>query len=251
MTLLHPGRILASVVEPQNGYIKHVSKDGLTKSKTSIKVECPQCGATYVIQFPKPTFVVAILDSGDMLIQKLCPIITGGVCVGSIYWTMVTFGAVTVMQTYGHDRSVIVMERADPMVLLVSLPLIPIGLIIGQMIRWEETALHFLRVTVPKTPVVRSIMPSFAYRPDHTGIQSGIPPMTDPISLTRIFCGALFFPTVATFLGASLYKSVPSQFKRTLLGGLTFAVVKGLLKIYHKQHQYIRQCQKQILDHHE
>ena len=72
--------------------------------------------------------------------------------------------------------------------------------------------------------------------------------MTDPISLTRIFCGALFFPTVATFLGASLYKSVPSQFKRTILGGLTFVVVKGLLKIYHKQHQYIRQCQKQIID---
>ena len=111
--------------------------------------------------------------------------------------------------------------------------------------------LHFLRVSVPKTPIVRSIMPSFAYRPDHTGIQSRIPPMTDPISLTRIFCGALFFPTVATFLGASLYKSVPSQFKRTILGGLTFVVVKGLLKIYHKQHQYIRQCQKQILDHNE
>ena len=111
--------------------------------------------------------------------------------------------------------------------------------------------LHFLRMTVPKTPVVRSIMPSFAYRPNHQGIQSRIPPMTDPISLTRIFCGALFFPTIATFLGASLYKSVPSQFKRTLLGGLTFAVVKGLLKIYHKQHQYIRTCQKQILDHQE
>lgn len=225
--------------------------DEKQKGNTSVKVECPQCGTTYVIRFPKPTFVVAILDSGDMLIQKLCPIITGGVCVGSIYWTMVTFGAVTVMQTVGHDRSLVVMERADPMLLLVSLPLVPVGLIIGQMVRWEETVLHFLRMTVPKTPVVRSIMPSFAYRPNHQGIQSRIPPMTDPISLTRIFCGALFFPTIATFLGASLYKSVPSQIKRTLLGGLTFAVVKGLLKIYHKQHQYIRTCQKQILDHQE
>ena len=64
----------------------------------------------------------------------------------------------------------------------------------------------------------------------------------------RDFCGALFFPTVATFLGATLYKNVPSQFKRTLLGGLTFAAIKGVLKIYHKQHAYIRQCQKQILD---
>ena len=69
--------------------------DEKQKGNTSIKVECPQCGSTYVIKFPKPTFFVAILDSGDRLIQKLCPIITGGVCVGSIYWTMVTFGAVT------------------------------------------------------------------------------------------------------------------------------------------------------------
>ena len=57
-----------------------------------------------------------------------------------------------------------------------------------------------------------------------------------PISDSRDFCGALFFPTVATVLGATLYKNVPSQFKRTLLGGLTFAAIKGILKIYCKQH---------------
>ena len=115
----------------------------------------------------------------------------------------------------------------------------------------KETLLRFLRVTVPKTPVVRSLMPAFAFQPERRGIQATLPPMSDPISYSRDFCGALFFPTVATFLGATLYKNVPSQFKRTLLGGLTFAVVKGLLKIYHKQHQYIRTCQKQILDHQE
>ena len=47
------------------------------------------------------------------------------------------------MQTVGHDRALIMMEKADPMVLLVSLPLIPVGLIIGQMIRWEETVSIF------------------------------------------------------------------------------------------------------------
>ena len=66
-------------------------------------------------------------------------IFSGGVCVGSICWTMVTFGAVTLMQTVGHDRSLVIMERADPLLLLVVLPLVPVGLIIGQMIRWEET----------------------------------------------------------------------------------------------------------------
>jgi len=222
--------------------------DEKQKGNTNLNVECPQCGTAYVLRFPRPTFIVSILDSGDMLIQRMCPIITGGVCVGSICWTMVTFGAVTLMQTVGHDRSLVIMERADPLLLLVVLPLVPVGLIIGQMIRWEETVLRFLRVTVPKTPVVRSLLPAFAYQPERRGIQATLPPMSDPISYSRDFCGALFFPTVATFLGATLYKNVPSQFKRTLLGGLTFAAIKGVLKIYHKQHAYIRQCQKQILD---
>jgi E3 ubiquitin-protein ligase MARCH5 len=112
--------------------------DEKQKGNTKAGVECPQCGTSYVIRFPQPTFFVAFLDSGDLLVQRLCPIITGGVCVGSIYWTCVTFGAVTLMQTVGHDRSLVLMERADPMLLLVSLPLVPVGLIIGQMIRWEE-----------------------------------------------------------------------------------------------------------------
>ena len=112
-------------------------------------------------------------------------------------------------------------------------------------------ALRFLRVTVPKTPIIRSLLPLFAYKPENggnRGIQNTIPPMAEQFSLTRLFCGALFFPTIATFLGATLYKNVPSQLKRTLLGGATFAMVKGVLKIYHKQHSYIRQCQKQIMD---
>jgi E3 ubiquitin-protein ligase MARCH5 len=32
----------------------------------------------------------------------------------------------------------ILMERADPLLLLVSLPLVPVGLVLGKMIRWED-----------------------------------------------------------------------------------------------------------------
>ena len=37
-------------------------------------VQCPQCGTTLVIKFPKPNFVVTVLDTVDKLIQKLCPV---------------------------------------------------------------------------------------------------------------------------------------------------------------------------------
>ena len=39
-----------------------------------------------------------VLDTADLLIGRLCPVVAGGVIVGGIYWSCVTFGAVTIMQ---------------------------------------------------------------------------------------------------------------------------------------------------------
>ena len=41
---------------------------------------------------------------------------------------------------------------------------------------------------------------------------------------------------------------VQSPLKRAAMGGFCFVGAKGVLKIYHKQNQYIRQCKRQILD---
>ncbi len=48
------------------------------------------------------------------------------------------------------------------------------------------------------------------------------------------------------FLGGALYPETPSNVRRALLGGLTFIAIKGVLKVYHKQHQYIRQSRRVI-----
>lgn len=39
-----------------------------------------------------------VLDVADRIMYKVCPLATAGIVVGSIYWTAVTYGAVTVMQ---------------------------------------------------------------------------------------------------------------------------------------------------------
>ena len=111
--------------------------------------------------------------------------------------------------------------------------------------------LKSLRRYVPLIPLSRYILPAFYNTPERQSLQTSLPPLSDPVSVTRTFCGALFFPTIAAFLGATLFENVPSQLKRTLLGGVTFVVVKGVLKIYHKQHNYIRQCERKILDYKE
>ena len=44
---------------------------------------------------------------------------------------------------------------------------------------------------------------------------------------------------------------IQSKLRRTLLGGLTFLTVKGVIKIYHKQHVFVRQGQRKIMDYNE
>jgi len=45
--------------------------------------------------------LVYVMDITDRIISKLCPFIAGGIFIGSVYWTAVTYGAVTVMQVCG------------------------------------------------------------------------------------------------------------------------------------------------------
>jgi len=52
------------------------------------------------------------------------------------------------------------MEKADPLVLLVGLPTIPIMLILGKMVRWEDSVLAFLRRNSSKVPLLKRLFPS-------------------------------------------------------------------------------------------
>lgn len=42
------------------------------------------------------------------------------------------------LQVVGHKKGLYVMERADPLFLLMGLPTIPMLLVLGKMIRWED-----------------------------------------------------------------------------------------------------------------
>ncbi|CAF5141059.1 unnamed protein product, partial [Rotaria magnacalcarata] len=71
---------------------------------------------------------------------------------------------------------------------------------------------------------------------------------SNPASLTRLICGGLILPTIATIFGKFMFQRVHSNFQRTLLGGIAFIVLKGTAKIYYKQSQYIREAHREILN---
>ncbi|XP_063992070.1 E3 ubiquitin-protein ligase MARCHF5-like [Diachasmimorpha longicaudata] len=221
--------------------------DEKQKGRAGAYVACPQCNTEYIIVYPNMGSLVVILDTIDGVIFRVCPFIAASIVVGSIYWTAVTYGAVTVMQVVGHKDGLTMMEQADPLVLLVGLPTIPIMLVLGKMLKWEDQALSLLRRHACKVPILRHFLPS-AYAIDDRTQSHDVPPMSDPVSATRIVCGALLLPTIASICGRIFFESINSNFQRTLLGGIAFITIKGAFKIYHKQQQYVRQCQRRIMD---
>jgi len=100
------------------------------------------------------------MDSVDALISRVCPFVAAGIVVGSIYWTAVTYGAITCMQILGHKEGLRLMERTDPLFLLFGLPCIPVMLIVGKMIRWEDSVLRFIRKHSYKIPIFRHLLPT-------------------------------------------------------------------------------------------
>jgi len=223
--------------------------DEKQKGGNMTKVSCPQCQTEYIIVFPNMGILVLVLDTVDSFIYKGCPFLAAGIVVGAIYWCAVTY-AITVMQVVGQKEGLAVMEQADPLVLLIGLPAIPIALVVGRMVRWEDTVLYFIRKYLARIPLIKHILPfRVDVGPNFTRTnEEDIPPLSDPVSATRVLCGALLMPTISNLMGKMLFDSVKSNFHKTVLGGITFILIKGALKIYHKQQQYIRQCQRKILE---
>ena len=62
-------------------------------------------------------------------------------------------------QVLGHKEGLNVMEKADPLFLLIGLPTIPVMLILGKMVRWEDYILRLWRKHSSKLPLLSYFWP--------------------------------------------------------------------------------------------
>lgn len=214
--------------------------DEKQKGNSEGAVSCPQCGTEYHISFPKMGPLVYFLQQVDRALSRASPFAAVGVVVGTVYWSAVTYGAVTVMQVVGHKKGLTVMERADPLFLLIGLPTIPVLLVLGKMIRWED---YIVRLWHKYSYRGKLLPGSSRYLPRGPVDGAG-----DHLSVSRTLCGALIFPSVASLVGRLLFRRTASSLQRTVLGGLAFVLIKGVLKVYFKQQQYVIQANRQILN---
>ena len=63
------------------------------------------------------------------------------------------------IQVLGHKEGLNVMEQADPLFLLIGLPTIPLMLVLGKMVRWEDYVLRLWRKHSSKLPLLNYLFP--------------------------------------------------------------------------------------------
>ncbi|KAJ7305230.1 hypothetical protein JRQ81_011141 [Phrynocephalus forsythii] len=221
--------------------------DEKQKGNSTGSVSCPQCGTEYHIIFPKLGPVVYFLQQVDRVLAKVSPFAAAGIVVGTLYWSAVTYGAVTVMQVVGHKKGLDVMEKADPLFLLMGLPTIPIMLVLGKMIRWEDYVLRVWRKYSSKLQALQALVPGVSRPVLHVPLPESRY-QSDHLSLSRTLCGALVFPTIANLVGRVTFRRVNSSLQRTVLGGIAFVAIKGALKVFLRQQQYLTQANCRILN---
>lgn len=148
------------------------------------RVVCPQCQTEYIIVFPSIGTTATVLEGLDNMCKKMSPFFAAGVAVGCTYWSAVTYGAISVLQVSmltriiriipninvyclnlqvaGHKEGLEMMEGADPLVLLIVLPAIPVCLVLGRLVRWDDMILRFIQRRIPssrKYPLLSLILP--------------------------------------------------------------------------------------------
>lgn len=135
---------------------------------------------------------------------------------------------------------------------MVALPAIPVCLVLGRMIRWEDAILRYIQHRQRKSfRLLGLILPipedsdSNIQEADNNQISRNI---SDTLSTTRVLCGALVLPTISSLIGKVIFSNVQNNFQRCILGGLAFVAIKGALKIYFKQKQFVRKKQRKIVD---
>ncbi|XP_037044183.1 E3 ubiquitin-protein ligase MARCHF5-like isoform X2 [Bradysia coprophila] len=183
--------------------------------------------------------LVSILHEVSEVIKVCCPFLVAGVAIVILYWTSVTYGAITLLQVMGYNDGMRLLERTQPLALIVGLPSIPVALILGQFFKWEDSLSNsLLQLTGPDTSTTQ--IEDLSTLPLHNE-------PSPPISGSRILCSALLLPTVSAIIGRAFH-SIDSNLLKTILGGLSFIAVNGTINIILRRSEYFRKRHKKILD---
>lgn len=197
--------------------------DQQQKGSPLVKVNCPQCNTQYNIYYPKLNLLLLLLEYADRGVISIAPFALTSVVASSLYWCSFSYGFFTCCQIIGQQQTIRLIERSDPVVVVVGFPLIPVSLIIFKSLPLQSFVLRFLVKDVPRA-AQRLLEPIGLYEyfrriyPASGDENLVLPKDVGTINLiARVVCGALLLPTFAVYVGKLLFSSVEDDLKRTLL----------------------------------
>lgn len=199
---------------------------------SSTAVFCPQCNTQYLIDYPPLGMFLTIIEQVDGIVNRVSPLATAGLLVGSLYWSAVTYGAVTVFQVLGQKTGLRIIEETDPLVLFIGLPTIPLTLILAKMIRWQDYVLRAWRHLTPGMKVFKYLFPEESAEHPVPLREPAEDSVVDATSATRIIWGALSLPSIAMFCGDILFHHNPSRAKRIFLVWPVFKNLYNAIEVY-------------------
>lgn len=169
--------------------------------------------------------------------------------IGCLYWSAVTYGALTVMQVCGHEAGLTAMEKTDPVVLLLGLPAIPTCLVAIHMVDWQGWLLRLWRSHAYKLAAIQYLLPKgkigfgkTASLIHHYPVYFFIPfPLVDICrsrleeardsesgsTIPRILCTSLALPSFAVFFGRLLFGRVQSRLGQAIAVSACFHCLTG------------------------
>lgn len=59
-------------------------------------------------------------------------------CIKTWHFLTVTYGAITVLQVMGYEDGIRLLERTQPLALIIGLPSIPVTLVLSQFVKWDD-----------------------------------------------------------------------------------------------------------------
>ncbi|EDW75042.1 uncharacterized protein Dwil_GK19914 [Drosophila willistoni] len=225
-------------------------------------VTCMQCRTEYIILMPKLCRFDSLLQRIDKWYGRLCPSVLVGILAATVYFSAVTYGALTLLEVAGYDAGIVILQE-DATLLMIVLPAIPTVLLLSRLIRWDDLVIRLLRRQqrqllppehldedgnpLPGAPLGDAYFEE--QEREHSSMDVGNFGSSMHVGRASVnFCIALSLPTFAVILGKIMYQKVENRSLSILLGGLTFIAIKGLAGIYLRLCKHAQKRKRFVLD---
>lgn len=168
------------------------------------------------------------------------------------------YGFITIRQVLDFEESASdVLRSMHPLFIMTVLPAVPICLMLGQMINWDDCILRYLQNRYRRSykmfeyDVVDQRNDNQIHDIAEAVIDARYPGRYRIVNMFMSFerCSVgLLLPSISQVIGRFFFSYISNKLYRTFFGGLTFIIVKGAFKIYIKYAKFIRENQQTIVD---